>query len=71
MQNSKYIKEVKDQYEDFPFPLRDPTEEKQRLLRPGCDNLGLLNHICFEGRQSFDNNFKVLVAGCGTGDSVV
>ena len=30
----------------------------------------VLNHYLFKGRQTFKNNFRVLVAGGGTGSSI-
>jgi len=68
---SNYAPRVRAQYEDFPFPLRDPRDESKRLVVTDQDSLGKLNHYCFAGRQSFGNGFRVLVAGGGTGDHTI
>src|SRR5690348_2765115 len=66
-----YLPEVRAQYEDYPYPARDPADEKRRLIPPVIDCLDALNHYCFSGRKDFRKDFRVLVAGGGTGDSVV
>ena len=65
----KGLKKVKDQYEDYPYPARDPEEEKDRLLMCAGDNIHELNHWLFKGKKKFDKNFRILVAGGGTGDA--
>jgi ubiquinone/menaquinone biosynthesis C-methylase UbiE len=62
---------VKDQYERFPYPHRDPAEESRRLVRTWLDDLPMLNNYCFRGMQRFDRGFRVLVAGGGTGDATI
>jgi hypothetical protein len=66
-----YAPGVRAQYEDYPFPLRDPRDESKRLVVTDQDSLGKLNHYCFGGRQSFGNGFRALVAGGGTGDHTI
>ncbi len=63
-----YAPNVRAQYEDFPFPLRDPRDEARGLIVTEQDSLGKINHFCFGGRQGFGGGFRVLVAGGGTGD---
>jgi SAM-dependent methyltransferase len=62
---------VKQQYEELPYPPRDPADERQRLLHTVGDDLTELNHYCFKGKQNFQDHFRCLVAGGGTGDSVI
>lgn len=62
---------VAQQYEVYPYPLRDPADEARRLLRPSLDELAAINHYGYCGRQSFRNGFRALVAGGGTGDATV
>ena len=62
---------VKQQYEELPYPPRNPADEKQRLLRTAGDDLAELNHYCFKGRQNFQDHFRCLVAGGGTGDAAI
>ena len=59
------------QYEAYPYPPREPADEQHRLLAPVADSLDYLNHYGFSGRRDFDAPFRVLVAGGGTGDSLV
>ncbi len=63
-----YAPNVRAQYEDFPFPLRDPRDEARGLIVTEQDSLSKINHFCFGGRQGFGDGFRVLVAGGGTGD---
>ena len=65
---SNYAPNVRAQYEEFPFPLRDPRDEARGLIVTEQDSLGKINHFCFAGRQGFADGFRVLVGGGGTGD---
>lgn len=71
MKHSNFIQEVQDQYEDYPYPMRDPEDEKKRLYAPFYDSLDLLNFYCFEGKKDFSKGIRALVAGGGTGDAAV
>ncbi len=62
---------VKNQYELYPYPARDPEDEKKRLYALAIDHLGLINHYCFKGLHTFSDRFRALVAGGGTGDSAI
>ncbi|MGH8712872.1 MAG: class I SAM-dependent methyltransferase [Casimicrobiaceae bacterium] len=62
---------VKDQYERYPYPMRDPADEKHRIVRTWLDDLPMINQYCFAGRRRFDRGFRVLVAGGGTGDGTI
>jgi len=66
---SKDLDEVKAHYLDYPYPLRNPEDEKTRLLSILGENLREINHYLFKGKQTFNNGFRALVAGGGTGDS--
>ncbi len=68
---SEYASNVRAQYEEYPFPLRDPRDESRRLVVAEQESLGKLNHFCFGGRQGFGGGFRVLVAGGGTGDHTI
>ena len=63
--------EVKSQYEDFPYPARDPEQEKRWLISTTLDPLAKINHYCYGGRGRIDGEFRSLVAGGGTGDSAI
>ena len=60
---------VAKQYENYPYPLRNPADEHKRLMISHVDNLNALNHYGFRGRRDFSQGFRVLVAGGGTGDA--
>jgi len=63
--------EVRGQYEALPYPARDPADERKRLVRTWLDDLPMINHYGFAGRQTFRDGFRVLVAGGGTGDATI
>jgi SAM-dependent methyltransferase len=67
----KYIPEVRDQYEEFPYPPCNPDDEKTRLVMTWSDDLALVNHYCYAGRQTYRKGFRALVAGGGTGDAAI
>ena len=66
---SKDLAGVQDHYLDYPYPYRDPEEEKKRLLQIHGEYLGEMNHWLYKGKESFKNKFRILIAGGGTGDS--
>jgi hypothetical protein len=65
-----YIPEVREQYEEFPYPERDPEDERKQFIAPYLSRLDAINHHCFKGMQNF-NDFRVLIAGGGTGDNLI
>ena len=71
MEASNYLKAVRDQYEAFPYPPRNPSDEKVRLENSWHDFLELINFYCFKGRNNFSQECRVLVAGGGTGDQTI
>ncbi|MDX1924001.1 MAG: class I SAM-dependent methyltransferase [Rickettsiaceae bacterium] len=68
LHQEKDIVSVLEHYLDYPYPARDPEDERKRLLIVHGEHLGELNHWLFKGKQNFDKKFRVLVAGGGTGD---
>ena len=62
---------IREQYEVYPYPPRDPRDEAKRLHEGSPSHLGELNHYIFGGRRDFSKPFKALVAGGGTGDAAV
>ncbi len=65
-----YLKKVRDQYEDYPYPPRDPVDESRRLMRTWLAELPQINHHLHKGRACYDG-YRVLVAGAGTGDATI
>ena len=62
---------VKNQYEDFPYPPRNPEVERHRLITGSPSHLDELNHYLFGGRRDYTKPFRALVAGGGTGDAAI
>ncbi|WP_299396555.1 bifunctional 2-polyprenyl-6-hydroxyphenol methylase/3-demethylubiquinol 3-O-methyltransferase UbiG [Pelagibius sp.] len=62
---------VRDQYEAYPYPSRDPAEEARRLVVGSPSNLMEVNHYLYAGRRDFSRPFRALVAGGGTGDAAI
>jgi len=62
---------VRDQYEDLPYPPRDPEDERKRLLTGTPSHILEIDHYLFAGRRDWSRPFRVLVAGGGTGDALI
>jgi len=62
---------VRDQYEAYPYPSRDPADEAKRLIVGSPSSLLEVNHYLFAGRRDFTRPFRALVAGGGTGDATI
>jgi SAM-dependent methyltransferase len=71
MEATRYDGQVREQYEAFPYPMRSPADEAQRLCTTWLDDLPKINHYCFRGGHDFGRGFRVLVAGGGTGDATI
>ena len=59
------------QYEEFPYPARDPKDERRRLITGSPSHLAEINHYVFAGKRDFSKPFRALVAGGGTGDAAI
>ena len=68
MKKGTYLEEVKNQYENYPYPPRDPEDEKGVLFSSKSSSLDAINYFCFNGERDFSKPFRVLVPGGGTGD---
>src|SRR3546814_13117724 len=62
---------VREQYEAYPYPSRDPADEAKRLIVGSPSNLLEINHYLFAGRRDFRTPFRALIAGGGTGDATI
>ncbi len=71
MATSDGAEALSEQYENFPYPPRDPADETQRLITGSPSQLDELNHYVFGGRRDFSKPFRALVAGGGTGDAAI
>ncbi len=62
---------VRGQYEAYPYPERDPADEKKRLIVGSPSDLREIDHYLFAGRRDWKRPFRALIAGGGTGDALV
>ncbi|MEP5762882.1 MAG: class I SAM-dependent methyltransferase [Litoreibacter sp.] len=62
---------IQDQYEAYPYPERDPRDEKSRLVVGSPSHPLEIDHILFGGRRDWSAGTRILVAGGGTGDALV
>ena len=62
---------VRAQYEAYPYPVRDPADERERLITGSPSHLLEINHYVFAGARDFRRPFRALIAGGGTGDGAI
>jgi SAM-dependent methyltransferase len=63
---------VAQQYQAYPYPARDPAEERKRLITGSPSHLGEIRHYLYGGRlDPARGGFRALVAGGGTGDAAI
>jgi SAM-dependent methyltransferase len=62
---------MSEQYEAFPYPERDPKEEKKRLIVGSPSHPLEIDHFLFGGARDWTKPFRALVAGGGTGDALI
>lgn len=62
---------VSEQYEAFPYPARDPADEKKRLITGSPSHPIEIDHMLFGGQRDWSKPFRVLSAGGGTGDGLI
>ena len=62
---------VRDQYEDLPYPPRDPRDERKRLVTGSPGQIVEIDHYLYAGTRDWSKPFRVLVAGGGTGDALI
>ncbi|MCC6311193.1 MAG: class I SAM-dependent methyltransferase [Trueperaceae bacterium] len=62
---------VRDQYEEFPYPPRDPSREREKLWTTLIGQLGAASHALWGGTRRPGPGFRALDAGCGTGDNAI
>ena len=63
--------ELRAQYEAFPYPARDPADEKKRLVTGSPSHIIEIDHYVFGGRRDWSRPFRALIAGGGTGDGAI
>ena len=62
---------VREHYEVFPYPARDPAEERQRLITGSPSHPLEMDHILWGGQRDWNRPLRILVAGGGTGDGLI
>ncbi|MSQ31551.1 MAG: class I SAM-dependent methyltransferase [Dehalococcoidia bacterium] len=62
---------VQQQYEVLPYPPRDPERELDQLRQPSLVELPRVLGVFWGGARHLDGDFRVLDAGCGTGDNTI
>lgn len=65
------MSEVKAQYEAYPYPARDPEDERRRLITGSPSHVLEIDHFVFQGQRDWSRPLRVLVAGGGTGDGLI
>ncbi len=59
------------QYEAYPYPARDPAEERKRLVIGSPSHLREIDHWVFGAARPRSRPLRALVAGGGTGDGAI
>lgn len=62
---------VKDQYEVYPYPHRDPADEAKRLIMGSPSHPLEMDHYLWGGARDWSKPLRALVAGGGTGDGLI
>jgi SAM-dependent methyltransferase len=62
---------VRAQYEAYPYPARDPKDEKRRLVTGSPSHPLEIDHYLFAGARDWSKPFRALFAGGGTGDGTI
>jgi len=65
------VSEVQAQYEAYPYPERDPADEKKRLITGSPSHPLEIDHFLFAGKRDWSQPLRALVAGGGTGDGLI
>ena len=62
---------VREQYESYPYPYRDPADESGPLRVGSPSHIDEINHYIYAGHRDFREPFRVLIAGGGSGDALI
>ncbi|PSL21652.1 class I SAM-dependent methyltransferase [Shimia abyssi] len=62
---------IKEQYDTYPYPSRDPKDERKRLVTGSPSFPAEIDHYVFGGKRKWRDGTRILVAGGGTGDALV
>lgn len=62
---------VTEQYDAYPYPARDPADERTRLVIGSPSDPVEIDHFLHAGRRDWARGFRALIAGGGTGDGLI
>ena len=64
---------VSQQYEGYPYPARNPADERKRLIEGSPSDLAEIRHYLFAGGlpDTGGEPIRALIAGGGTGDAAI
>ncbi len=62
---------IEEHYNAYPYPERDPIDERNRLITGSPSNPMEIDHHVFGGRRDWSKPLRVLVAGGGSGDGLI
>lgn len=62
---------VQDQYEAYPYPERNPEDERERLITGSPSNPVEIDHFVYRGVRDWSEPIRILVAGGGSGDALI
>ena len=62
---------LRDQYEAYPYPARDPRDEARRLIIGSPSHLREIDHWVFGAARPATTPLRALFAGGGTGDGTI
>lgn len=62
---------IEDHYNAYPYPERDPKDERKRLIVGSPSSPMEIDHHVFGGKRDWSQPLKVLVAGGGSGDGLI
>jgi SAM-dependent methyltransferase len=65
------LSDVQAQYEAYPYPERDPADERKRLITGSPSHPYEMDHFLWAGRRDWSKPLRVLFAGGGTGDGLI
>ena len=63
--------DLRGQYENYPYPPRDPADEAKRLITGSPSHISEIEHHILGGIRRTGDPCRILVAGGGTGDATV
>lgn len=63
--------DLRGQYENYPYPPRDPADEAKRLIAGSPSHICEIEHHILGGVRNTAEPYRILVAGGGTGDATV